>query len=519
MHDLLEESLLGVDTPDGATTVCLAELLAGLSAGRVDGFTGLRPHQADPWHVFLVQLAASVLARCAPSPQVGEAAFWRDALLELADGQGTAWQLVVDDVTRPAFLQHPLTSASELAQHFKPKALAPDELDVLVTAKDHDVKIARAAADAVEAWLYSLLACQTTSSFLGAGNYGTLRMNGGFASRPVVSMVADRHPSRRFVEDVRRLGEMRDTVVARHGYRQRGITLTWLVPWERARHQFMLGEVEPWFIEAVRCVRLVADGAALVALGATSKERQIGPKSVDAGDVGDPWIPINVEDKKKGRSALTVSATGWSPRQITRLLFQQGFELTSLQLPRAGDGAQWFTGSVVVRGQGTTEGFHRFEVAIPAKARARLLVRESADDLGRFAQELLADASAVERAFDRALMALAEGGPASIDFKNRTVESWAKAVRGQSFQGWQEAYFPTLWRAAEVADSALLRAEWQAQLVTRARHALHSAERSMPLPTSRRYRALVGAEGVLNAALKTAGLIAAVPQPTEDNAA
>lgn len=40
---------------------------------------------------------------------------------------------------------------------FDPKARSPDELDVLVTAKNHDVKMARVGTDTVEAWLFALV--------------------------------------------------------------------------------------------------------------------------------------------------------------------------------------------------------------------------------------------------------------------------------------------------------------------------------------------------------------------------
>jgi CRISPR system Cascade subunit CasA len=444
---------------------------------------------------------------------------WRDGLLELADGQAGAWQLVGTDVTKPAFLQHPLSSPEEFERDFSTKAVAPDELDVLVTAKDHDLKIARAASDAVQAWLYALLTYQTTSGYLGAGNFGTVRMNGGFASRPVVTLVADPHPSRRFVEEVGRLVEMRASVAKNHKYRSRGVVLTWSTHWNRRSHQFNTTDLEPWFVEAVRPVRLIQRGKGIVAHGAVSKSRQIGPKSIEGGDVGDPWIPINIEDKKKGRSALTVPAGGWTPKLITRLLFQQGFELTALQSPYPGDGALWFMGSVIVRGQGTTEGFHRFAVPVPPKARLRLLRRESADQLGKFAQELLGDAASAERILGSALMAFAEGGPESVDFNNPTVDAWAKSVRDDFLRGWEDRFFPTLWRAAEIEDLDSLRVEWQGALVSRAREALQSAERSLPVPSARRYRSLVRAEDVLNGSLKAAGILRVAAKTSEEQAA
>lgn len=519
MHDLLHDNLIGITMDAGQRTVTLPDLLALLAAGQVNGYTALRAHQADPWHVFLVQAAASVLAR-RPAPKLPtDPTYWREGLLDLADGKATAWHLVVEEVTKPAFLQHPLAGQAELEQDFGVKAATPDQLDILVTAKDHDVKMARAQPDALQAWVFALLTYQTTSGFLGAGNYGSIRMNGGFASRPVVSLINDPQVSRRFIDEVMRLLDIRSSLVKNYRYCSRGIVITWVAPWSRQDHQFQMHDLEPWFIEAARAVRLVRRAGGCVALGSATKARQIGPRSVDSGDVGDPWIPINVEDKKKGRSALTVSGGGWTPKLITRLLFQQGFELTALQKPRDGASGLWFTGSVIVRGQGTTEGFHRFSVPIPPKARRTLLREESLHRLGKLAQELLADASAAERALGTAVMCLAEGGPEVLDVNNPTVDAWAKKVRRDLFQGWEDSYFPMLWRAAETQDMTEIIIPWRAELVAQARQALRDAERRLPLPSARRYRALVRAESVLIGALRKAGLTRTNDQEDQGNAA
>src|SRR5690606_21628847 len=117
----------------------------------VEGYTGQRAHQADPWHVFLVQLAASIQARRPSDMLPTKPDIWRSGLLELSQGVEEAWHLVVEDVTKPAFLQHPWKGWDNETAHFRvktsrgktvldPKATCPDELDVLVTAKNHDVK-------------------------------------------------------------------------------------------------------------------------------------------------------------------------------------------------------------------------------------------------------------------------------------------------------------------------------------------------------------------------------------------
>lgn len=75
MHDLLQDELIGVRTAQGTRRVNLPQLLGLLCAGEVQGYTGLHAHQADPWHVFLVQLATAVAgAACAGQAAAAEAA-------------------------------------------------------------------------------------------------------------------------------------------------------------------------------------------------------------------------------------------------------------------------------------------------------------------------------------------------------------------------------------------------------------------------------------------------------------
>ncbi|TSE20600.1 CRISPR type I-E CasA/Cse1 [Tepidimonas alkaliphilus] len=526
MHDLLTDPMIGVRTIAGQQRLNLPELLAALSAGKVESYTGLRAHQADPWHVFLVQLAASIQARHPTASLPADAAYWREGLLDLAEGIPEAWQLVVEDVTKPAFLQHPWRSWDEEAADygvktsrgqavFDPKATTPDELDVLVTSKNHDVKMARVGAGLAEAWLYALVMLQTTSGFLGQGNYGIVRMNGGFGSRSIVAWAESRQPSARFVAETQALEVLRAETCKKFRYAPRGMVLTWLTHWDRDSHQFHLTDgtkLEPWFIEACRPLRLrqLKDGR-LMALGAGSKARQIGPKTLENGDVGDPWTPINVGDKKKGQSALTLSADGFTPQKLTALIFEDGFQLTALQKPRPGEQPGWLLASCLVRGQGTTEGFHRVEIPIPPKARLTLLHKQKRETLAHLAQSLLADAKDVSTALGVALTVLTEGGPQEADFKR--VETWIGAARQQFSQQWNALYFPTLWRGAD-EDHQKVRADWQQQLVDRAQALLNEATSRLPLPSNRRWRALTQAQGAFVGMLSKAKL----PWPVQTRA-
>lgn len=534
MHDLLHDPLIGVRTPSGAQRLSLPGLLAALSAGQVDGYTGLRAHQADPWHVFLVQLAASIQARRPTDVLPTDATYWREGLLDLADGIPEAWQLVVEDVTKPAFMQHPWKSwEAEAGDYgvktsrgqtvFDPKASSPDELDVLVTAKNHDVKMARTAPETTEAWIYALITYQTFSGYNGAGNYGSIRMNGGFGCRTVLRWTDTGNPSERFVDETGLLQSLRQSTCGLFGYAKRGVALTWLSVWNRSNHQYLVNQVEPWFIEAVRPLRIRHLGnGQLVALGATSKARQIGPKHLDSGDIGDPWIVIKVGDEQ--HSALDVTkAAGFDVKLLTNILFEDGFKLGPLQKPRQTEACAWFTGSAVAREKrkGNTEGFHRFEIPVPAKARRALLQKENRESLGKLGQQLLGDAKDVQRALATALTVLSEGGPDKADFER--VETWIKAARADFAKTWEQHYFPTLWRGADEAHEAVRR-DWQQRLVEAGQALFDEAATRLPLPSNRRWRALTQAESAWRGMLRKADLplpgrpTTETPEPEEQTA-
>ncbi|MGE0373339.1 MAG: type I-E CRISPR-associated protein Cse1/CasA [Gammaproteobacteria bacterium] len=508
MHDLLNDPLIGVRTAAGAQQcVTLPGAIAGLLSGDIADFTGLRAHQADPWHVLLVQLAASVMARLPEGTESpADESFWRAGLLDLADGQAAAWHLVVDDVTLPAFMQHPLAAESGISA-FSPLARQPDELDVLVTAKNHDVKAARVGDDP-EAWLQAVVALQTLSGFLGKGNYGSVRMNGGFGSRCIVSLLTSTDSANRFQEELAVVRSMRDGVLASGiGYRERGVVLTWLTPWSRRTHHHDLATLEPWFVEAVRPLRLRTTEGAVHAWGCTSEARQIGPKAIDSGDVGDPWLPINETDKKKGRSALTVSGAGWTPQRLSDLLLQQSFELTGLQKPRAGiHGPAWFVCSVLVRGQGTTEGLHRAAVPVPAPVLSLIARPEGRNQLAQGAAKLRDDAAEVQKSLRMALMSLASGGPETVNRDNDALSAWTAVCCEPFTRSWSERYFEALWRLADTPLSTV-RSDWQAALIADARRTLRNAETRLPAPSSRRWRARVNALGLLNGSLRKKGLL------------
>lgn len=53
---------------------------------------------------------------------------------------------MVKDPTRPAFLQAPVESEEEFDRDYRTERPTPDAIDVLLTAKNHDVKATKAMA-------------------------------------------------------------------------------------------------------------------------------------------------------------------------------------------------------------------------------------------------------------------------------------------------------------------------------------------------------------------------------------
>ena len=186
-YDLLEEPIITIQPRLGGTqSRTLPGVLAALARAELVGFPALQVFQEHAWYAFLVQLAALARlhggVRGSPTDEVS----WKNGLRALTANAAEPWCLVVEDAEQPAFLQPPAPKGlAEFSKVFS----TPDEIDVLVTAKNHDVKLARLMRPRPEHWAFALASIQTTGGYGGSGNYGVSRMNGGYGSRPGVSAV------------------------------------------------------------------------------------------------------------------------------------------------------------------------------------------------------------------------------------------------------------------------------------------------------------------------------------------
>jgi CRISPR system Cascade subunit CasA len=211
-YDLLSNELIRVTVNSGGNYhSSLPGLFAALMRDEVTAFPGLRPHQRHAWHAFLVQLGTLAILRMSrqQAPETEEE--WRQLLRGLARDHpdNFPWRLV-SPLNEPAFLQAPVPNGTE--EQLKHIVSTPDALDMLVTAKNHDLKQEVMSGGAIEDWLFALVTLQTMEGFLGAGNYGISRMNGGFANRPSLGIAPPGGPGAHVRRDISRLLELRGQI-------------------------------------------------------------------------------------------------------------------------------------------------------------------------------------------------------------------------------------------------------------------------------------------------------------------
>jgi len=489
-YSLLDEPLFRVQTrEDERSKFSLPQILGRLASDETASFNALQPHQRQAWYCFLVQLAAIALAGNGEQGLVTSASRWRELLLALTDGDELPWCLVVDDVLQPAFMQSPVPEGSLKVAGYKADIITPDDLDILVTSKNHDVKTHRITHPRIEHWIYALITLQTMEGFLGQGNYGIVRMNGGFGNRPMVGMTSNLKWGARFQRDVVVLLSARLRLAEEYNYNLEGIALLWLLPWDGSKSGGLpLDRCDPLFIETCRRIRFTYDNDTLCCLRANTKSTRVAAPEGIEGVIGDPWTPIDKENVK----ALTLGERGFSYRILHEILFTGKYaESLTLKTTAAERDGAFVTATTLVRGQGKTGGWHNRVIPVPSKAIRLFGSGSQRKELATRAQEQVDIASNVQKlVLYPALRALLNAG------SNEKVDSgklnrWTSAYDADV----DDVFFQQLWDSLDlIRDEARLR--WQQQLFDFAHKQLEGAIKSTPLPSIRRYRATSAAESI-----------------------
>ncbi len=418
--------MIGWEDEDGRVQCgSLFAAFAALADGHAWSFPALRPHQREPWHAFTVQVAAMALIHAGTDTlPTGEAA-WRDLLMGMTPDLPEAWELVVDDWSKPALLQPPTVAPTDRAA-YKNRIPTPDALDMLVTAKNHDLKQERMIGASEEDWLFALVTLQTTEGFLGAGNYGISRMNGGFASRMSLGIRPLGGAARAFRRDVARL--VADARVRPD--RRAGTMLLWTAPWDGTLSLAYDG-LDELYVEICRRVRLRRSAGSIEALAAGSKCARVAASELKGATL-DPWAPM----KADGSTSHTPSGAGFGYRQMATLLDKAKITLPRLAKADPADDREGLAivAAALVRGQGKTEGLHRRTIRTPGALRDAEGRPLPIDRIGEVAGKRAEEGFQASRRLSRALISLVQGGPDKArlddDSAKKKIERWMNRFNG-----------------------------------------------------------------------------------------
>ena len=399
--------------------------------------------------MFLTQLAAISLHHAGQSDPVISEGRWRELLLGLTEGAHEPWSLVVADLSKPAFFQPPVPEGTIEGWRVTE---APDDVDVLSTAKSHDVKMGLLRGDDLEAWVYALATLQTMQGVYGAGKYGIARMKGGFATRPRVGCATDHTFATRFRRDIDVLLSSWQQLKHTFGYRDDGLSLVWADPWDGTT-SLEAGDLTPHFIEVCRRLRCLKIGCRVACAETTTKVRRC-LSAIKNGDVGDPWIPVHRSD-----GALNVGKNGFRYDRLAEL-FSNDFEPSAAQAIRPGDGDPvMFLASALARGQGGTEGLHQRSLLLTGSVRRKLGQPDGRAVLGRRAVQRVASVATMRsKVLYPALKQLAEGAkPMSDDLDARVDDIFFDDLFGTLDMADDEAAVAFARRLADLAWRELQR--------------------------------------------------------------
>ncbi len=503
MYDILTDQLIRIDTSHASRSLAsLPEVLAESMRDRVESFPALRPHQRHAWHAFLVQLGAMAMHSAGVSEPPEDADDWRRLIRALTPKftEDEPWRLVVDDIAKPAFMQPPARSANK-RDDYKSRINTPDELDMLVTSKNHDLKSSVAQRAAADDWLFALISLQTAEGFSGRGNYGISRMNGGLGSRPAFSITPSARPGAHVRRDISALLEWRETLLDEYPMREDGKKLVWTMPWDGTKAEaLLLSDLDPLYIEICRRIRLSVNHAGrLHACKATSKGMRIEAKAMK-GNVGDPWTPI---DRKEGKS-LNLGRVGFTYKKTVEYLSPGDWQIPPLCKPTSSErGDMTLVARGMARGRGKTEGYHERSIPLKEKTVGALGRPAREEDFGEIARSRVEDVARVQGILRHAVSVFAAGGKTEGVGKSirDLADPWAnkldEIVDVEFFDALQDEFAED-----HPDDRKRVRNDWQRGIIESARRILRHAQDSLPCPMIQFYSARVRSDSVFEGRIR-----------------
>lgn len=480
-YSLLDDPVISVRFRDGQTSKTnLPKIFCGLMDDTVVSFEALQPHQQQPWYSFLVQLAAMAVARENNGDIPTEPEKWRKVLVNLADGSEAAWHLVVANPSQAAFMQPPIPEGSLEEAGYSSDIQTPDDLDMLVTSKNHDVKGNRILRPEPQHWLFALLTLQTMDGIMGRGNYGIVRMNSGYGNRPFLGLSSHLKWSHRFKRDFKLLLNYREHLLDM--YEPDGITLLWLLAWDGAKKSGIpLTKCDPFFIEICRRIRFSESNESMICYKKNTKAGRISAPDDLNGRTGDPWTPIVKEEAK----SLSVGEAGFTYKLLQELLLGEEYAKPIAMEFQVDEEGAYLIAKTLVRGMGKTHGLHERIIPIPPKTYKLFSDKTEKELIAERARSRVALSSEVQKKilYPSLTAILNNGTDQKIDFEK--VAPWINRFDSIIDQ----RFFEALWASVEM-DQEEARQQWSAILYEEAEKIYKEAERSTPITQLRRYRAV-----------------------------
>ena len=534
MHNLLSDSLIRYREPGPIhKEASLPEVYEALMADKVEAFPALRPHQRHAWHAFLVQLGTMAMSQAGLTEPPADASKWHRAIQALTERDhpdDAPWQLVLEDITKPAFMQPPARSPDR-DQDFKSFVPTPDNLDMLMTSKNHDLKAAVASQAHTDDWIFALVTLQTMEGFGGAGNYGISRMNGGMGNRPAFTLAPyGRGPGAHVRRDIVALLEFLPAILAEHPGTQDGHALLWALPWDGSQTEaLLLNQLNPLYIEICRRVRLKSGATSDIAAVRTSSQYARVEAKALRGLTGDPWAIVDRRDNKSDK-VLTMPAGGFNYKRVVDYLTSPEYNLPSLsrptQLELTSHNTMQLIARAMVRGQGKTEGYHERTVPIGHRLKSAMQRRNhnSLDDISAIARDRLDAVGKVQRILSHAIQTFMNRGDSSDTSPEQRKRAHAWLDRLDEIL--DATFFDDLQDEFEEQDTTRrtnIRNQWlrndqeQNGVINHARTLLYDAEDLLPCPSISYYKAREAAEGLFEARLRgNAGIPNLFQLPVEE---
>ncbi len=468
-------------------TCSLPETIANLITEETQYFPALRPHQRHAWHAFLVQLCTMAMLNSGREeiPQSPEE--WREIIAALTPEwpDQEPWMLSNQDITVPAFMQPPEPDP-ELEELYKNHTkTTPDDLDMLFSSKNHELKMSIARDAHPDDWLMSLITIQTCQGYSGPRSQAISRMNSGAGSRPAVYLSPNNHPGVQLRSAIQRLIPQVEKIAQQHDTRTNGIMLVWTIPWNgEEESELRMEDLHPLYIEVCRRVRLgMMPDQTVIARYATSKKRRIKAKEKN-GITGDPWTPFDTRENK----CLTISNRGFTSWKLVEYLANPQWDRPALLIGADIAGPGVLNARAIAGGNCQTNGYHDRSIPLHEKVIQALQSEEETKTFYDMARDRINKASAAEKTLVNTLERyLSAGKKVDSEDRKRTVATSNRLnalVDNLFFEQLQEEFLTPAGTERKEKNR-----EWQIWLADETRKILYETINGTRSRTGNRYTA------------------------------